>query len=71
MSGRVSRAVGAAGATARAVRGVCDLFWMFTIAALALAIIGFILGAAVVSGRMPEGAGEPATCFRYVPSTPA
>ncbi|MFN3943881.1 MAG: hypothetical protein ACK4K7_02980 [Allosphingosinicella sp.] len=59
MSGRVSRAVAAAaGATVRAVRGVCDRFWLFTIAAIALVIIGFILGAVVIKGGMPAGAGE-------------
>jgi hypothetical protein len=40
------------------VRDVCDRFWLFTIAAIALAVIGFIVGAVVINGRMPEGAGE-------------
>lgn len=33
-----------------------ERFWMFTIAAIALAIIGFICVSAVVMGRIPEGA---------------
>lgn len=40
------------------IRNVCDRFWMFTIAAIALAVIGFIVGSVVINGRMPEGAGE-------------
>lgn len=47
--------------TARAgayVRSVCDRFWLFTIAAIALAVIGFIVSAVVINGHMPEGAGE-------------
>lgn len=40
------------------IGAVCDRFWLFTIAAIALAIIGFILGAVVIRGRMPDDAGE-------------
>lgn len=40
------------------VRNICDRFWLFTIAAIALGTIGFIVGAVVINGRMPEGAGE-------------
>lgn len=50
--------IAAAHKTAVWVRAACDRFWLFTIAALALAIIGFILGAVVINGKMPEGAGE-------------
>lgn len=39
-------------------RTACDRFWLFTIAAIALSVIGFIVGSVVVNGRMPEGAGE-------------
>ncbi len=41
-----------------AVRPICDRFWLFTIAALALGVTGFIVGSVVINGRMPEGAGE-------------
>lgn len=44
--------------TGERIRAICDRFWLFTIAAIALAIIGFILGAVVINGKMPEGAGE-------------
>ena len=37
------------------VRNICDRFWLFTIAAIALSVIGFIVGAVVIAGRMPEG----------------
>ncbi|WP_337846823.1 hypothetical protein [Sphingomonas sp.] len=39
------------------VRSVCDRFWLFTIAAIALAIVGFIAVAVLWKG-MPAGAGE-------------
>ena len=40
------------------VRRICDRFWLFTIAAIALAVIGFIVVAVIVNGAMPKGAGE-------------
>lgn len=40
------------------VREVCDRFWLFTIAAIALGVIGFVLLWVVIKGKMPEGAGE-------------
>jgi hypothetical protein len=40
------------------VRQICDRFWLFTIAAMALAIIGFVIVAVIWSGKMPEGGGE-------------
>jgi len=36
------------------IRRVCDRFWMFTIAAIALMIIGGICIAVLWTGRMPE-----------------
>lgn len=39
-------------------RAVCDRFWLFTIAGLALGVIGFIVVAVVTNGAMPKGAGE-------------
>lgn len=40
------------------IRPICDRFWLFTIAGLALGVIGVIVGSVVINGRMPEGAGE-------------
>lgn len=40
------------------VRTVCDRFWLFTIAAIALGVIAIIVGSVVINGHMPEGAGE-------------
>ena len=40
------------------IRPICDRFWLFTIAGLSLMVIGIIVGAVVINGRMPEGGGE-------------
>lgn len=40
------------------IRPICDRFWLFSIAGIALAVVGFILVSIVVNGKMPEGAGE-------------
>lgn len=40
------------------VRPVCDRFWLFTIAAISLAVIAFIVVAVILTGKMPDGAGE-------------
>lgn len=40
------------------VRTICDRFWLFTIAAIALGIIGVIVISIVVTRQMPQGAGE-------------
>lgn len=40
------------------IRHICDRFWLFTIAAIALVIIGGVLVSVVINGKMPEGAGE-------------
>jgi hypothetical protein len=40
------------------VRSVCDRFWLFTIAAIALGVIGIIVGSVVINGSMPKDAGE-------------
>lgn len=47
MSGKVARA-------SRRIRSVCDRFWMFTIAAIALGIVGFVCIAIVWNDKMPE-----------------
>lgn len=39
------------------LRAICDRFWLFTIAAIALIVIGVIV-AAVIWWGMPENAGE-------------
>ena len=51
MSGRTNK-------VGETIRQVCDRFWLFTIAALALGTIAFILVSVTVSGKMPEDAGE-------------
>lgn len=51
MSGRVHK-------VGETIRQVCDRFWLFTIAALALGTIAFILVSVTISGKMPEAAGE-------------
>ena len=40
------------------IRQICDRFWLFTIAAIALGIIGFIVAAVIITGAMPDGSGE-------------
>jgi hypothetical protein len=40
------------------LRGVSDRFWLFTIAAIVLAIVGFIAVSVIWKGAMPRGAGE-------------
>lgn len=40
------------------LRTICDRFWLFTIAAIALVIIGGVLLAVIWHRKMPEGAGE-------------
>lgn len=35
-----------------------DRFWLFTIAAISLGIVGGMIGAVILKGGMPEGAGE-------------
>jgi hypothetical protein len=39
------------------VRAICDRFWLFTIAAISLIVIGIIAGSVIWWG-MPENAGE-------------
>lgn len=39
------------------VRAICDRFWLFTIAAISLAVIAVIAGVVIWKG-MPTGAGE-------------
>ena len=39
----------------RFVREVCDRFWMFTIAAISLIVVGFVCAAILWNGKMPEG----------------
>lgn len=40
------------------IRQICDRFWLFTIAAIALGIIAFIVAAVIITGAMPKDAGE-------------
>ena len=40
------------------IRQVCDRFWLFTIAAIALFTIALIVGAVILTGKIPDGAGE-------------
>lgn len=41
-----------------AVRQVCDRFWLFTIAAISLTVIGIVVGTVIIMGKMPADAGE-------------
>lgn len=40
------------------IRPICDRFWLFSIAGIALGVIAVIVGSVVIRGKMPEGGGE-------------